>query len=79
MIMDRTLKIQLALDLTSHDTLPQYRNIIQYLMDHSDTTEEDKLRLEFYNLSSKRLQGLQQYYKGVFKVKNTANLCTMKD
>ena len=77
--MDRTLKIELALDLTSWDALPQYRKIIQYLMDHPDTTEEDKLGLEFCDLSSKRLQGLQQYYKGVFKVKNTADLRTMKD
>ena len=59
--MDRTLKIKLALDLASHDALQQYRKIIQYLMDHPDITEEDKLGLEFCDLSSKRLQGLQQY------------------
>ena len=77
--MDRTLKIELALDPTTRDALPQYRKIIQYLMDHPEITEEDKLGLEFCDLSSKHLQGLQQYYKGVFKVKNPADLRTMKD
>ena len=35
--------------------------------------------MEFCDLSSKRLQGVQQHYKGVFKVKNVTELCTMKD
>ena len=77
--MDRTLNIELSLDPMSRDFLPQYQKVLYYLMEHPYVSDEEKLGLKFCNLSIKRLQGLQQYYKGVFKVKDVMVLCTMKD
>lgn len=76
--MDRALNIELSLDPTACDALPQYRKVLYYLMEHPEVSDEEKLGLKFCDLLSKGLQGLQQYYKGVFKVKDVTVLRTMK-
>ena len=79
MTMDHTLNRELSLDPTSHDAPPQYHKVLHYLMEHQDVMEEEKLGVEFCDLSSKRLQGLQQYCKGAYKIKDITVLRTMKD
>ena len=77
--MDLSFKLELSSDPSTLDALTKYRALIDYLMNHPNVPDDEKLGLEFCQLNSNRFVRLQTYYRGVYKVKDLTSLRTSKD
>ena len=77
--MDLTFKLELSSDPSTLDALTKYRALIDYLMNHPNVSDDEKLGLEFCQLNSNMFVCLQTYYRGFYKIKDLTALKTSRD